>query len=115
MCRLHWRGLDFFITQFYGQIDKEALIIDLRWSKWVDSTRSLYQDAGPSSLQLCGRTLQKDRPDHRAPIEGQRPVRKWHVCVSRRDLAYAFRKAGLGKIIGNRTWGGLVGLPVIRF
>lgn len=103
-------GLSELGRQFYGQMDKEALIVDVRWNvggstpdrffellnrpilhQWVvrygaGVTVPIYAHAGQKCLLINGGT-----------------------GSNAETFAYYFRKAELGKLIGARTWGGVTG------
>ena len=104
-------GQNNLIRQFFGQVDKQALIIDERWNAGGQIPTRF--------IELLNR-----------PITNYWAVRNGHdwawppdahqgpKCMLINGLAgsggdcfpYYFRQAGLGKLIGMRTWGGLVGI-----
>jgi tricorn protease len=106
-------GMNDMYRQFYGQINKPALIIDDRWN------------AG-GFVFLPGRLIEMlDRPntahwarrhghDWRYPSDahqGPKAMMINSLSASGGDLfPYLFKQAGLGPLVGTRTWGGLVGL-----
>ena len=99
------------MTQFYGQLDKEALIIDLRWSQGGSLGDVFAKLLDPRVLNYLGNRYSKDRPVPSRAHHGPKCLLVSGMTVSAgENFAAYFRKLGLGKIIGNRTWGGLVGL-----
>ncbi len=104
-------GQNNLVRQFFGQVDKQALIIDERWNAGGQIPTRF--------IELLNR-----------PITNYWAVRNGHdwawppdahqgpKCMLINGLAgsggdcfpYYFRQAGLGKLIGMRTWGGLVGI-----
>ncbi|HEV7921358.1 MAG TPA: S41 family peptidase [Thermoanaerobaculia bacterium] len=99
--------------QLAGQVDKEALIIDPRWSQ------------GGWTGGLMAELLARPRLNAAASRYSDRawPVPRWgahfgpkallvnHMVVSAgENFALYFRMLKLGPIIGTRTWGGLTGL-----
>ncbi len=104
-------GQNDLFRQFYGQTDRAALIIDERWN---------------GGGQVPTRFVELlDRPITnywaiRAPKDGSWPpdAHPGPKCMLINGLAgsggdcfpYYFKRAGLGKLIGMRTWGGLVGI-----
>ncbi len=106
-------GMNDMYRQFFGQITKPALIIDDRWN------------AG-GFVFLPGRLIEMlDRPrtaywarrhghDWRYPSDahqGPKAMMINSLSASGGDLfPYLFKQAGLGPLVGTRTWGGLVGL-----
>jgi tricorn protease len=104
-------GLNSFVTQYYGQIDKEALIIDLRWSSGGSIPDVLIKLMDPRVFNYLGGRYSKNRPTPSRIHRGPKCLLVSGMSVSAgENFAYTFRKVGLGKIIGNRTWGGFVGL-----
>ncbi len=99
-----------FVRGFYPQTDKDAVIVDERWNgggyvqPWFVDTlaRKMYAYA-------------KDRDLKTSPIEpaivGPKAMLINGYAGSGGDFfPYMFRFAGLGPLIGERTWGGLVGI-----
>jgi tricorn protease len=104
-------GLDMFTKLFYTQLDKKALIIDDRMNGGGNVSpiilERLMREAYRMSMYRHGSNLPVPNETHIGP----------KVCLidkysmSDGDLfPYGFRKAGLGKLIGTRTWGGIVGI-----
>ena len=104
-------GQNDLFRQFYGQAGKEALIIDDRWNGGGQiPTRFIELLNRPVTNYWARRDAVNWTwpPDsHQGPkcmlING--------MAGSGGDMLPAlFRQAGLGKLIGMRTWGGLVGI-----
>jgi len=106
------RGQNELFRQFYSQIGKEGLIIDERWNGGGQiPTRFIELLNRPVTNYWAGRDGEKDwqwPPDsHQGP-----------KCMLINGLAGSggdafpnyFRWNHLGKLIGMRTWGGLVGI-----
>lgn len=104
-------GLDMFTKLFYTQLDKKALIIDDRMNGGGNVSpmilERLAREAYRMSMYRHGVNLPVPNESHSGP----------KVCLidkysmSDGDLfPYGFRKMGLGKLIGTRTWGGIVGI-----
>ena len=104
-------GLDMFTKLFYTQLDKKALIIDDRMNGGGNVSpiilERLTREAYRMSMYRNGMNLPVPNESHHGP----------KVCLidkysmSDGDLfPYGFRKLGLGKLIGTRTWGGIVGI-----
>lgn len=104
-------GQNDLYRQFWGQMDKEALIIDERWNGGGQIPTRFIELLNRPVTNYWARRDGRDwtwPPDsHRGPkcmlING--------LAGSGGDMFPAlFRQAGLGKLIGTRTWGGLVGI-----
>jgi len=105
-------GQDELVRQFYQQLDREALIIDERWNGGGQVPTRF--------VELLNRPIAnywalRDREDNFPwPPDGHHGPK----CMLINGLAgsggdyfpYWFRAAGVGKLIGMRTWGGLVGI-----
>jgi tricorn protease len=111
-------GLNEFVKHYYPQLKKEALIIDDRGNgggnvspmiterlnrqlSMITISRNGTPNADPSGLHLGPKTLLLDE-----------------FSASDGDIfPYRFRKYNLGKLIGKRSWGGVVGirgtLPIV--
>ena len=106
----HDFGMRELVRQFSGQMAKEALIIDERWnSGGRGPDRMLEFFNRPAYFQVAHR---HGLDWHYPQFSHQGPqcmlINGW--CGSGGDnLPYEFRKAGLGKLIGTRTVGGLLG------
>lgn len=104
-------GLNAMTRQLYGQVDKDGLIIDARWSAGGSLGDVFANLLDPVSLNYLGGRYSLDRPVpwryHRGP---KRLIVSGMTVSAGENFAYYFRKLGRGKIIGSRTWGGLIGL-----
>lgn len=104
-------GQNDLVRQFYGQINKAALIIDDRWNGGGQIPTRFIELLNRPATNLWARRDGRDwvwSPDsHQGPkcmlING--------MAGSGGDMFPAlFRMNKLGKLIGMRTWGGLVGI-----
>ncbi len=105
------RGQTELFRQFVGQYDKKALIIDERWNgggqipdRFIEllnrpiTSYFAIRDGRPSKIPTFAHTGPKCML-----INGR--------AGSGGDMfPYLFKQAGLGKLVGTRTWGGLVGI-----
>ena len=103
-------GSSGFVRGFYSQTDKEAMIVDERWNgggyiqPWFVDTLARKKKA---MIQPRHGAHQPDAPT----IEGPMAMLINGYAGSGGDFfPYMFRQAGRGKLIGKRTWGGLVGI-----
>ena len=111
-------GSSEFTRQLAGQLDKEALVVDARWNeggfwpyRFVDVlARPRYLYSTEWRRAAGGGRL----PDYR--IEGPSCLLINEISLSGGDsLPYFFRKRGVGKLIGSRTFGGMVGVWLTPF
>jgi len=105
------RGQRELFRQFYGQMNKEALIIDERWNGGGNiADRFVELLNRPIYLHL----FERYENDWRVPTlshQGPKCMLINGEAGSGGDIfPYLFRKAGLGKLIGMRTWGGVIGI-----
>lgn len=104
-------GQNELFRQFYGQRHKDALIIDERWNGGGQIPHRF--------IELLNRPLtnlwaQRDGLDSLSPEDAHHGPK----CMLINGAAgsggdafpFYFRQAQLGKLIGTRTWGGLVGI-----
>lgn len=104
-------GLSLLVRQFYSQHGKEALIVDQRWNGggW-NPDRFLEILNRPASMYRSSRDG-LDNPLQRVAHLGPKCMLMNGLSGSSADFfPWMFRDAGLGKLIGTRTWGGVVGL-----
>ncbi|MEI6577154.1 MAG: S41 family peptidase [Bacteroidota bacterium] len=105
-------GLNEFAKYFYPQLDKKALIIDDRGNGGGN--------VSPMIIERLQRVVTRANMSRNVDIPGQTPRQMMlgpkvllidHYSASDGDLfPYAFKKHQLGKVIGTRTWGGVVGI-----
>ena len=105
------RGQRELFRQFYGQMNKGALIIDERWNGGGNiADRFIELLNRPIYLHL----FERYENDWRIPTlshQGPKCMLINGEAGSGGDIfPYLFRKAGLGKLIGMRTWGGVIGI-----
>ncbi len=105
-------GLNEFVKYFYPQVRKEALIIDDRFNGGgnvspmiIERLRRVLVVAKNARNQEVVLT----NPD--AVMTGPMVCLVNELSASDGDLfPYQFQKLGLGKVIGKRTWGGVIGI-----
>ena len=105
------RGQRELFRQFYGQMNRSALIIDERWNGGGNiADRFVELLNRPIYLHL----FERYENDWRVPTlshQGPKCMLINGRSGSGGDIfPYLFRKAGLGKLIGLRTWGGVIGI-----
>ena len=104
-------GLSEFVKRYYAQIDKQALIIDVRYNGGGFVSQMILE-------RLRRRTVGMDAPRNAAPetypyatFDGPLVCLINQYSASDGDIfPYYFRQLGLGPLVGKRTWGGVVGI-----
>jgi len=105
-------GIREFIKYYYPQIRKQALIVDDRGNGGGNVSQMLIARL---SLPLLGTEFSRvDKNTGTYPgtvFYGPKVCLINETSASDGDIfPYMFRKAGLGPLIGKRTWGGVVGI-----
>lgn len=104
-------GLVQFFKQFYNQLDKDGIIIDDRYNGGGFVSQVILEKL---RRELSYLSVMRNTE----PVTSPRRVFLGHlVCLINEDAGSdgdlfpeAFRRYGLGKLIGTRTWGGVVGI-----
>lgn len=105
------RGLNEFVKQFYPQLRKKALIIDVRGNGGGNVSPMLIERLQREIAMVDISRDTTPRPDPEAVMMGPKVCLMDEFSASDGDLfPYRFRKYKLGKLIGKRTWGGVVGI-----
>ncbi len=104
-------GQNNLFRQFYGQVDKAALIIDERWNGGGQIPTRFIELLNRPITNYWARRHGHDWPWPPDAHQGPKCMLINGMAGSGGDAFPAyFRQAGLGKLIGMRTWGGLVGI-----
>lgn len=105
-------GLNEFSRYFYPQLDKEGLIIDDRANGGGNVSPMILERLAREPYRLTmrrGSSLINTVPD--ATLVGPKVCLINKYSASDGDLfPWGFRALGLGKLIGTRTWGGIIGI-----
>ena len=105
-------GLNEFSRYFYPQLDKEGLIIDDRANGGGNVSPMILERLSREPYRLTmrrGSSLIGTVPD--ATLVGPKVCLINKYSASDGDLfPWGFRALGLGKLIGTRTWGGIIGI-----
>jgi len=97
--------------QFFGQIGKEGLIIDERWNGGGQIPNRFIELLNRPRSNYWARRDGKDWPWPPDSHQGPKCMLINGMAGSGGDMfPWLFKQAGVGKLIGMRTWGGLVGL-----
>jgi tricorn protease len=105
-------GLNEFVKYFYPQLSKKALIIDDRGNGGGN--------VSPMIIERLNREISRSNMARNVEQIGHTPTKMMlgpkvllinHYSASDGDLfPYGFKKHQIGKVIGTRTWGGVVGI-----
>jgi len=105
-------GIREFIKWYYPQVRKEGLVVDVRGNGGGNVSQML--------IDRLGRRLLGTRFSRNSDFVATYPSTVFHghmVCLLNEDSAsdgdifpQRFRDAGLGPLIGKRSWGGVVGI-----
>ena len=103
-------GLTSFNRYFYAQIGKEAAIIDERFNAGGLLATDIAEILNRRPLSAAANRMGAD-PVQPQGIFGPKVMIINESAGSGGDaMPWYFRRAGVGKLIGTRTWGGLVGM-----
>lgn len=104
-------GQNDLFRQFYAQHGRDALIIDDRWNGGGQIPTRFIELLNRPATNFWARRDGKDWRWPRDSHQGPKCMLINGLAGSGGDMFPAlFRQAGLGKLIGRRTWGGLVGI-----
>jgi len=105
-------GIREFIKYYYGQIRKEGLIVDVRYNGGGNVSQILIDRLRRTLLGVGFARTSQDTSTYPGTVF-YGPM----VCLLNENSAsdgdifpYMFRKAGLGPLIGKRSWGGVIGI-----
>jgi len=104
-------GLNEFVKHFYPQLNKEGLIIDVRGNGGGNVSPMLIERL---RRELAMVSVFRNNPPRTNPSEmhlGPKVTLLDEFSASDGDLfPYRFKKHKLGKLIGKRSWGGVIGI-----
>ncbi len=104
-------GFTNFNRYFFSQVDKQGVIIDERYNEGGDIADLVINVLRRVPMSRYETREGEDVTDPAGAIFGPRAMIINQSAGSGGDLLpWYFRKAGLGPLIGERTWGGLVGI-----
>ncbi len=104
-------GMKQFVRQFYPQIDKQGLILDVRWNGGGEIDQILLERL---RRVLIGMSTNRERVPFTIPeqvLHGYMACIENHYSASDGDIfPYYFKHYKLGPVVGTRTWGGVRGI-----
>jgi len=104
-------GYTSFNRYFFAQVDKEAAIIDERFNHGGQLATDVIEYLQRKLMSVATGREGADLMQPQGAIFGPKVMIVNQFAGSGGDaMPWYFRRAGVGKLIGERTWGGLVGL-----
>jgi tricorn protease len=104
-------GLNEFTKYFYPQLRKKALIIDVRGNGGGNVSPMLIERLRREIVMVDIARNSVPRTDPGGMLQGSMVCLLNEFSASDGDLfPYRFQKSKLGKLIGKRSWGGVVGI-----
>ena len=109
-------GYTNFNRYFFAQAGKEAAIVDERFNGGGALATDIIEYLKRSILSLVATRDGEDEVQPQGAIFGPKVMIINEFAGSGGDaMPWYFRRAGVGKLIGKRTWGGLVGRAAAPF
>ncbi|HEU5334952.1 MAG TPA: PDZ domain-containing protein, partial [Terriglobales bacterium] len=104
-------GYTYFNRYYFSQIDKQAAVIDERFNTGGDIADYIIDYLRRPIMSLMMTRDGREQSSPLGSIYGPKVMVINEMSGSGGDaLPWYFRKAGIGPLIGKRTWGGLVGI-----
>lgn len=104
-------GLNEFVKHFYPQLRKKALIMDIRGNGGGNVSPMLIERLRREIAMVGMARNTIPSPDPEAVMMGPKVCLIDEFSASDGDIfPYRFKKYKMGKLIGKRTWGGVVGI-----
>jgi tricorn protease len=103
-------GYTFFNRYFYAQVGKEAVIVDERFNGGGNLATDIIEILKRPLLSMVATRDGENEAQPQGAIHGPKVMLINEMAGSGGDaMPWYFKKAGVGPLIGKRTWGGLVG------
>jgi tricorn protease len=104
-------GLNEFVKHFYPQLRKKALIVDVRGNGGGNVSPMIIDRLVREMVMVGMARNQVGAPDPGAAFLGPKVCLCDEFSASDGDIfPYRFKTLKLGKLVGKRTWGGVVGI-----
>jgi tricorn protease len=105
------RGLTEFIRQFYAQSGKAGLVVDVRANGGGFVSQMILERLRRRLMGMSNQREERPTTYPAAAVSGPMVALANQYSASDGDIfPYYFRAYGLGPVIGQRTWGGVVGI-----
>jgi tricorn protease len=105
------KGLNEFVKHFYPQLRKKALIIDVRGNGGGNVSPMLIERLRREAAMIDMARNTAPRTDPNEMVYGPMVCLMNEFSASDGDLfPYRFRHYKLGKLVGKRSWGGVIGI-----
>ncbi len=105
------RGLNEFIKHYYPQLTKKALIIDVRGNGGGFVSPQIIERLRREIAMITIARNTIPRPEPNGLLYGPMVALADEYSASDGDIfTFRFKKYKLGKVVGKRTWGGVVGI-----
>lgn len=104
-------GLNWFVKYYYPQLNKEALIIDDRGNGGGNVSPQILERLARMPVMMNYRRNSINTFNPTGMHVGPKILLMDEFSASDGDIfPYRFRAANLGKLVGKRSWGGVVGI-----
>ena len=104
-------GLNEFVKLYYPQLNKEALIVDVRGNGGGNVSPQIVERLRREMTMMTVARNAAARVDPTGTMLGPKVMLLDEFSASDGDIvAYRFKKHKLGPVIGKRSWGGVVGI-----
>lgn len=104
------QGSEDFARAFIPQTDKEALIVDERWNGGGYPDPKFVQALAYKTYSMGQSRIGGDNQITPSMVGPEAMLINGYAGSGGDLFPWTFRQAGLGPLIGTRTWGGLVGI-----
>ncbi|MCK4577608.1 MAG: PDZ domain-containing protein, partial [Candidatus Marinimicrobia bacterium] len=104
-------GLNEFVKHYYPQLTKKALIIDVRGNGGGNVSPMIIERLRREVVMIAIARNASPSVEPGGTLWGPMIMLADEFSASDGDIVvYRFKKYGLGKVVGKRTWGGVVGI-----
>jgi tricorn protease len=104
-------GLNEFIKYYYPQLEKEALVIDVRGNAGGFVSPIVIESLRRVASQISVTRNSKPGIDPEGTLYGPMVMLCDEFSASDGDIVtYRFKNYNMGKVVGKRTWGGVTGI-----